>query len=152
VALAGVPRVDAQPGHASVLGQPARHLDPAEVTRALARAQLDGDRQTAAPGGGAGQRDRPIGIVEQRRSGAGLAHLRDRAAHVDVDQIGARRGHPLRGRLHHVRIVAEQLHGHRVLVRMDPQQLAAGALVAVVHGEARDHLRDRQPGAVALGL
>ena len=47
---------------------------------------------------------------------------------------------------------AEQLHRDRVLVRMDPQQLAAGALVAVVDRVARDHLRDGQSGAVALGL
>ncbi len=46
----------------------------------------------------------------------------------------------------------EQLHRHRVLVGMDPQQLAQRALVAVVDGEARDHLRDGQAGAVALGL
>ena len=39
-----------------------------------------------------------------------------------------------------------------VLVGVDPQQLSAGPLVAVVHSEARDHLRHRQPGAVALGL
>jgi hypothetical protein len=29
-----------------------------------------------------------------------------------------------------------------VLVRVDPQEFAAGALVAVVDGKARDHLRD----------
>ena len=36
--------------------------------------------------------------------------------------------------------------------RVDPQQLGAGLRVAVVDGEARHHLRHREPGAVALGL
>ena len=92
------------------------------------------------------------GSAEQRRAGAGLAHLGHRAAHVEVDQVGAGGGHPLGRRGHHLGVVAEQLHRHRVLVGMDPQQLAAGALVAVVHGEARDHLGHHQAGAVALGL
>ena len=35
---------------------------------------------------------------------------------------------------------------------MDAQQLGAGALVAVMHGVARDHLGDRQARSVALGL
>ena len=39
-----------------------------------------------------------------------------------------------------------------MLLGVDPQQLAAGTLVAVVDREARDHLRHHQPGAVALGL
>ena len=39
-----------------------------------------------------------------------------------------------------------------LLVGVDAQQLAQRALVAVVEREARDHLRDREPGAVALGL
>ena len=38
------------------------------------------------------------------------------------------------------------------LARVDPQQLRAGLRVAVVDGEARHHLRHREPGAVALGL
>jgi hypothetical protein len=48
--------------------------------------------------------------------------------------------------------VAEQLHRHGVLVGVDPQQLAQRALIAVMDREARDHLRNGQPGAVALGL
>ena len=125
---------------------------PAVVARAQAGAELDRHRQPAAPRRRARERDRPVGIVEQRRAGAGLAHLRHRAAHVEVDQVGARRGDLLGRRGHHVGVVAEQLHRDRVLVGVDPQQLAAGPLVAVVHREARDHLRHDQPGAVALGL
>ena len=66
-------------------------------------------------------RDRALGLGQQRRPGAGLAHLRNRAAHVDVDQIRARGGDPLGGRGHHVGVGAEQLHRDRVLVGMDPQ-------------------------------
>ena len=41
-----------------------------------------------------------VGIVEQRGAGARLRHLLDRAAEVDVDDVGARRlDHP--GRLGH---------------------------------------------------
>ena len=127
-------------------------VDAAAVAGTDARAQLDRDRQPAAARRRPRQRDRPVGIGQQRRPGAGLAHLGHRAAHVDVDQVGAGGGHPLGGRRHHLGVVAEQLHRHRVLVGVDPQQLAAGALVAVVHGEARDHLGDDQAGAVALGL
>ena len=36
--------------------------------------------------------------------------------------------------------------------RVDPQQLVERLAVAVVDREARDHLGDREPGAVALGL
>jgi hypothetical protein len=39
-----------------------------------------------------------------------------------------------------------------MLVGVDPQQLPAGALVAVVHGKAGDHLGHHQAGSVALGL
>ena len=39
-----------------------------------------------------------------------------------------------------------------MLVGVDPQQLAAGAFVAVVDREARDHLRDHQSGPISLGL
>jgi len=48
--------------------------------------------------------------------------------------------------------VSEQLHRNRVLVRVDPQQLAAGTLIAVVDREARDHLGDHETSAEPLGL
>jgi len=144
--------MDADTGHAAVEHQPARDLEAAEIPGALPRAQLDRHRQPAPPRRRASDRDRPRRLGEERRPGAGLAHFRDRAAHVDVDQIRASGGHPLgRGR-HHVRIVAEQLHRHRVLLGVDPQELAAGTLVAVVHREARHHLRHDQACPVALGL
>ena len=92
--------------------------------RARGRAQLDRHGQAAALARGARDRDRPVGIVEQRRPGSRPADLSHRAAHVDVDEVGAgvRRD---RGRLSHDRgIVAEELHRDRVLVRVDAQELA----------------------------
>ena len=55
------------------------------------------------------ERDRAVGVVEQRRAGAGAADLRHRAAHVEVDQVGARGGDRRGGRAHHVGVGAEQL-------------------------------------------
>src|SRR5680860_1100623 len=52
---------------------------------------------------------------------------------------------------HHRGIVAEELHRDRVLIGVDPHQLAQGALVAVVQAEAGDHLRDREPRPVPRG-
>ena len=140
------------PAHAAVEHEPAGHLEAAEIAGPLPRAQLDGHRQPAPPRRRLRHRHRARRLLEQRRAGAGLAHLRHRAPHVDVDQVRARGGHALGGRGHHVGIVAEQLHGDRVLLGVDAEQLAAGTLILVVHRVARDHLRHHQAGAVALGL
>jgi hypothetical protein len=48
--------------------------------------------------------------------------------------------------------VAEELHGDRMLVRVDAHQLAQGALVAMVQTEAGDHLRDGEARAVPARL
>jgi hypothetical protein len=119
------------------------------------RAQLDGHGEAGALRGRLGDRDRGVGILEQRRSGARLADLRDRAAHVEVDQVGARLGHARGRRAHDVGVLAEQLHRHRpalALARVDHQQLVERLAVLVVDREARDHLGERQARAVALGL
>ena len=63
---------------------------PSASPGAAPGAQLDGDRQAAALARGARDRDRHVGVVDQRRAGAGLADLRHRAAHVEVDEVGAR--------------------------------------------------------------
>ena len=93
-----------------------------------------------------------IGIVEEGRSGAGLADLADGAAVVQVDGVGARLGHDVRRDPHHLGVVTEQLHRHRVLVRVHPEELAMRALVPVLEAEARHHLGHREAGPVALGL
>ena len=57
-----------------------------------------------------------------------------------------------RGRAHDLRVLPEELDRDRPLVGMHDEQLVERLAVAVVDREARDHLGDREPGAVALGL
>ena len=57
----------------------------------------------AALAGGRRDPHRQVGVGEQGGAGAGLADLAHRAAHVDVDQVGAGIGDDLRGRAHHRR-------------------------------------------------
>ena len=116
-----------------------------------AAAHLDGHRQVDGVGD---RRDDPrgaAGVLEQRGARTGLRHLADRAAEVDVDDVGARVGdHP--GRLgHHGRLGAEDLHGERMLVRRDAQ-VSECPLVLVVQAGAADHLRADQSGAEAAAL
>ena len=155
VLLIGMARVEGQPGHAGLGDEPPGQLDAGAVAGLAPGAQLHGHRKPASLVRRAGERHGTIGVAEQRRARSRLAHLRYRAAHVEVDQVGARLGHPAGGGAHDLRIVAEELHGHRptcALVGVDREHLAARALVAVVDREARNHLREREPGAVALGL
>ena len=152
VLLRGVARVEGDAGHARLVDQPPRQLEAGALARALPGAQLDRHGQSAALARRAGDRDRAVGIVQQGGPGARLAHLADGAAHVEVDQVGAVLGGDAGGDPHDVGVVPEQLDGHRVLVRVDAQELAQRALVAVLQPEARDHLAERQPGAVPLGL
>ena len=91
------------------------------------------------------------GLVEQRRAGAGLRHLADGAAEVDVDEVGA-------GGLDHSRRIghrpwlrAEDLDRERVLVGRDPE-VAERLLVPVLDPGAADHLRADEPGAEAASL
>ena len=74
-------------------------------------------------GSGVARRDRlddprgVVGVVEQRRAGAGLRHLPDRAAEVDVDDVGAGGlDHPRRLG-HRAGLGAEDLDRERMLVR-----------------------------------
>ena len=139
-------------GHAGLLHQPARERDAGAVAGLAAGAELHGHRQAAALARGARDGHGAVVVVEEGGAGAGPADLAHRAAHVEVDEVGARAGGD-RGRLaHHRGVVAEELHRHRVLVGVDAQELAQRAPVAVHEAEARDHLRDHEPGAVALRL
>jgi transcription elongation factor GreA len=90
-------------------------------------------------------------VLEQRRARARLRHLPDRAAEVDVDQVGARRDDHA-GRFTHGRgIGAEQLDGERMLVGGDAE-VAERALVAVLDARAADHLRAHETGSEAPSL
>jgi hypothetical protein len=144
--------VDAKARDPGFLDQAISDLHPAPLARTLAGAKLDCDRQPTPARSGASERHRSVWIVEERSAGTGLAHLRHRTAHVQVDQVRAGRSDPLGRGGHHLRIVAEQLNRNRVLIRVDPQQLATGALIPVVDREARHHLGDGQSRSVALRL
>ena len=130
------PRADLEAAPRAVL-EPAPHLHGhGNVDRA-------GDRGDDPRG--------PVGVVEQRRAGAGLRHLADGAAEVDVDDVGAGgRDHPRRLR-HHRGVGAEDLDRQRVLVGADAQ-VAERPLVAVLDPRAGDHLRADEPGAEAASL
>ena len=136
-------------GHAGVVDEPLRQLHAAAVAGLAAGPELDGDRPRAALRRGPGERDRLRGVVEQRGAGAGLAHLAHRAAHVEVDQVGSRVGGD-RGRLaHDVGVVAEQLDRHRVLVRVDAQELAHVCARRRTRARSSTPSPNDQAGAVA---
>jgi hypothetical protein len=120
-----------------------------------ARAQLDGDGQAGAEAGGACDRDRDVWVVQQGGAGAGLADLGHGAAHVEVDRVGTGRSDGLGCDAHDRGVLAKQLDRDRptgALTGVDAQHLDTGALVAMEDGVRGEHLRDRQAGAVALGL
>ena len=144
--------MEADRGDTALLDQADGELEAGAVAGPQAGAQLDRDRQPAALGGAAGEGEGQLGVAEQLDAGAGPAHLAHRAAHVDVDQVGAGLGGDGGAGAHHLGVVAEELHRDRVLVGMDPHQLAQGALVAVVEAEAGDHLRDGEARPVAFRL
>ena len=131
--------------------------EPVSLPGPLPRAQLHRHRQPAALGRGARHRDRSIGILEERRPGARLADLRDRAAHVEIDQVRPPLGDRGGRGSHHVRVLAEELdrHGAAVagtLLRVDAQHFGDRLLVAVMDREARHHLGDGEARAVAFRL
>ena len=92
-----------------------------------------------------------IRVLEQRRTGAGLRDLPDRAAEVDVDDVGARVLDHARGLGHDGRLGAEDLHCERVLVRAD-QQVAERALVPYERPGAAHHLGADESCAEAASL
>ncbi len=127
------------------------------TVEAGARAVLDAAAHLDRDGQRGRARDRldepagVVGIVEQRRAGAGLRHLLHRAAEVHVDDVRAGGlDHP--GRLgHRGRVGAEDLDRERMLVGADAQ-VAERPLVPVLDPGHRDHLRADEPGAVAAAL
>ena len=144
--------MEGDPGHTGLIPQAPGESEAVAVAGPLAGAQLDRHWEAAALVGRAGDGDRLVLVLEQRGPGARLADLAHRAAHVEVDQLRAGVGDHRRGLTHHVRVVTEELHRDRVLVGMDAQELAHGALVAVGEPEARHHLGHHEARAKALGL
>src|SRR4051794_18827822 len=153
----GAARMEADRADARLVHEAVGELEAVRLAGALARAKLHGDGQAAPLARGSRDLDRRVRVFDQRGARAGLADLRHRTAHVQVDQVGAALGDRRGGGAHDVGVLAEELDRDRAaavaaLVGMDPQHLDARLLVAVVDPEARHHLRHREPGAVALGL
>ena len=150
--LRGGARMKGDRGDAGVGDQSQRQLQTGAVTRLDPGAELDRDRQSGAlrrrPCDGNGE----LGLAQKGGAGTRLQHLRDGTSHVQVDQIRAGGGDG-RGRIaHHLGIGAEELDRNRPLVGVNAKHLLGRAPIVVSEGVAGDHLRDREPGAVALGL
>jgi hypothetical protein len=136
----GRARVEADRRDSRIRGQSERQVEALSAARLAAGAKLHRHRHATALPGGDGDPHGEILVREQSGAGAGLADLADGAAHVDVDQIGACLRDHSRRRSHDLRILAEELNRDGVLVGMQAEQLAHGALIAVVEPEARNHL------------
>jgi hypothetical protein len=88
-------------------------------------------------------------VLHQRGAGHHVADLLGRAAHVDVDDLGAAVDVVAGGLGHHGRIGAGDLHGDRVnLAVVVGAPLGLGA--AVEQGVGGDHLGDGEPAPIFL--
>ena len=126
---------------------------PRSVAGRLPRPQLGGNRQVRCPRRAALASATALsGSSSSAAPGAGLADLAHRAAHVEVDHVGAGVGGHRRGLAHDRRVVAEELDRDRMLVGVDAQELLDRALVAVGEAEAGDHLGGDQAGPEAPRL
>ena len=96
-------------------------------------------------------RARAVRVVQAVGAGAGLRHLANRAAEIDVDDVGARVLDHAGGLGHHARLGAEDLHGQRMLIGGDAQ-VAKGSLVLVGEAGAAHHLGADEPCAEAAAL
>ena len=88
---------------------------------------------------------RALGVLQERCTGAGLRHLADGTAEVDVDDVGAGVLDHASGLRHHARLGAEDLHCEGALVATDAK-VAERALVPVAQACAADHLGADQTG------
>ena len=137
-------------------GRPRVHeLRPDFESRARAvfdtAAHLHADRDVHRLGDGLDDRRGAVRLVQERGARARLRDLADRAAEVDVHQVGpGRLDHSSRFG-HDARLGAEDLHGEGMLVRSDAQ-IPECALVPVRESGAADHLGAHQSGPVAAPL
>src|SRR3989441_8944415 len=140
-------RVDGDRVDALALGEP-RDLD--RVHRAVVPAAADLDRE--------GHADRLSQSAEDQQGGERVAHeggalalgddLRDGAAHVEVDRVGALGLEPPRRLRQDVRVRAQELHRDRVLLREVPRE-GDGVAVALDEGAGVDLLA-REEARAAL--
>ncbi len=137
--------MDGQRVDALVLGDP-RDLDGVQHALVPPAADLGRQRDRDRLAHGAKDHRRPPRIAHERRPLA-LGHdLRHRAAHVEVDRVGARRLQPPRRLREHVGIGAQQLHGERPLLGQVARDLA-GVGVVLDEGAGVDLLAGEEPRA-----
>ena len=113
------------------LDEPRADRRGSRASRREAAPHLHRDRDVDGIGDGRDDPAGELGIVEQRRARAGLRHLADGAAEVDVDDVGARGLDHARRVGHRVGVGAEDLDRQRMLVGGDAQ-VAERLLVAVL--------------------
>ncbi len=114
-------------------------------------AHLHGHRDGHGVRDGRDDAARPLGILEQGRSGARLRHLPHGAAKVDVDDVGAGGFDHARRLGHHGGLRPEDLDGERVLVGGD-EQIAERPLVLVLQTGAAHHLRADESSSETAAL
>ena len=142
-------RVKADRRDAGLLDEPVRERVAVGLPRPLAAAQLHGHRQAAALDRSACDRDGGVGILDSaapapvlQTFGTGQPMLRSMIAAPRWATVSAA-----------LRMTSgscpKSWIEDRALVGVDPQQLVHRLLVAMVDREARHHLADRQPRAVA---
>ena len=125
----------------------ARHVYRVGTVRLPKGAHLDAYRQRRRGAHRAEGRAHQFQIAHHRRAGPQPRHLRHAAAHIDIDQLGAIRGDQLRRARQMLRPLPEDLHGHRMLVRVEAHH-PLGARIMVNERIAADKLRHHQPRAV----
>ena len=115
IRLLGGAAVNGHRGGAGIL-HAAREVGRVAQGVVPARAHLDRDRNANGAGHGANHRGRVFGLAHQAAAGIVLGDLRHRAAHVDVDDVGAHALDDLCRRRHLVRVAAEHLDRDRALL------------------------------------
>ena len=114
VGLRRRPSVHRHRCRAGVLNPPGQ-VRRVELVRIPARAHLDRDRNLHRLRHRAHDARRVLGLAHQAAAGVVLGDLRHRAAHVDVDDVGAHALDDLRGGRHLLGIAAEDLDRDRPL-------------------------------------
>ena len=148
VELAARAAMDGDHLHARLLGAAGKQR---RVERRLVPAEphLHRDRHGDRVDHRVDQRHGVVEVAHQRRAGIAAGHLLGRAAHVDVDDVGALARRDARGLGHVVGLAAGKLHHVDRQARM--ADTGGAALPALGELAARHHLGNDQSGAVPIG-
>jgi len=141
------------PGLESTLGNPPERPIVALPSEALA--QLQRDRPIRRSQDGPGYRQSQVGLTHQPTSPPSLKRLADRAGKVQVYDVKAELGQKCRRLGDRVRLVADELAGHRVVVvaqrRQALAEFPAGQERLIQHHLRRAHRRAVPPADQPVG-